>query len=101
MLFIDVTKFQICDRIARERRVETMVENIARRHLDDDLRDLVQIVYLIILEYDEDKIVELWDLGQINYFIVRVIKNQYFYKRTEYDRCAHFWDRADKLEEER
>jgi hypothetical protein len=42
-----MTKREICERLARERRVETMIQNIVHRHLDDDLRDLAQIVYTI------------------------------------------------------
>jgi hypothetical protein len=63
--------------LARERRVETMVENIAKRALDTDLKDLSQMVYLILLEYDETKLQDLWENGQINFFIARIILNQY------------------------
>ena len=54
-----------------------MVENIARQPLDADLRDLAQMVYLILLEYDEEKIVDLWENKEINFFIARIILNQY------------------------
>ena len=54
-----------------------MVENIARRPIDYDLQDLAQMVYLIILEYDEEKLVDLWEHGQINFFVARIIINQY------------------------
>lgn len=73
--------------MARERRVETMVENIARQPLDANLSDLAQMVYLILLEYDEDKLADLWEHGQMQFFIARIIINQYrstsspFYKQ--------------------
>lgn len=70
-------KIAIVGKLAQERRVETMVENIAKQPLTADLKDLVQMVYLILLEYDDDKIVDLWDNGQINFFIARIILNQY------------------------
>lgn len=63
--------------LANERRVEAMVENIAHHALTDDLKDLCQMVYVILLEYDEGKIRDLWDNGQINFFLARVIVNQY------------------------
>ena len=65
------------EKLARERRVETMVENIAKQPLTADLKDLAQMVYLILLEYDEGKLQDLWEHGQINFFIARVILNQY------------------------
>lgn len=64
-------------KIAQERRVETMVENIAKTPLTPDLKDLSQMVYLILLEYDESKLRDLWDHGQMNFFIARIILNQY------------------------
>lgn len=70
-------KVAIIDRLARERRVEAMVENIAKQPLSADLKDLAQMVYLILLEYDEDKLIDLWEHNQINFFIVRIILNQY------------------------
>lgn len=82
-----MTRTEIVERLARERRVETMVENIARQPLDADLSDLAQMVYLILLEYDEDKLADLWEHGQIQFFIARIIINQYrstsspFYKQ--------------------
>lgn len=68
---------EMVTRLAQERRVETMVENIAKQPLSADLKDLAQMVYLILLEYDETKLQDLWDDGQINFFIARVILNQY------------------------
>lgn len=72
-----MTRTEIVERLARERRVETMVENIARQPLDADLQDLAQMVYVILLEYDEDKLRDLWEHGQMQFFIARVIINQY------------------------
>lgn len=72
-----MTRTEIVERLAREKMVEAMVENIARQPLDADLRDLAQMVYLILLEYDEDKLVDLYEHGQIHFFVARVIINQY------------------------
>ena len=54
-----------------------MVENIAHHSLTADLKDLCQMVYLVLLEYDEDKIRDLWENQQINFFLARIIINQY------------------------
>lgn len=67
----------IIDTLAKEKRVEAMVENIAHHALTDDLKDLCQMVYLILLEYDEDKIIDLWENDQMNFFLARIIINQY------------------------
>ena len=54
-----------------------MVENIAHQTLTADLKDLCQMVYLILLEYDESKLQDLWENEQINFFLARIIINQY------------------------
>ena len=72
-----MTKQQIIERLAREQRVETMLANIAKRPVSGDLADLCQMVYLILLEYDEAKIIDLWENSQINFFIARILLNQY------------------------
>ena len=44
-----MTKYEIVDTLARERRVETLVQNIAHSPLTDDLKDLAQIIYVALL----------------------------------------------------
>ena len=78
MIFPGVTsKAHIIETLAQEKRVEALVENIAHHSLTADLKDLSQMVYLILLEYDESKLQDLWENGQINFFLVRIILNQY------------------------
>lgn len=74
-----MTKTEIIEEIARHRLVETMVQKIAHQSMSDnaDLSDLSQMVYLILLEYDEDKLQDLWEHQQINFFLARIIVNQY------------------------
>ena len=50
--------------LAQERRVETMVENIAKQPLSADLKDLAQMVYVILLEYDEGRLLDLWNTAR-------------------------------------
>ena len=71
------SKMDIISEMASERMVEVMVENIAHQSLSSDLKDLSQMVYVILLEYDETKIQELWTNHQMPYFLARIIINQY------------------------
>lgn len=72
-----MNKAEIINVIASEKMVEAMVQNIAHQSLTPDLKDLVQMVYLILLEYDEAKIVDLWEHQQMHFFLARIIINQY------------------------
>lgn len=71
------TKTEIIEALARDRMVETMIKNIAHQDMSADLEDLSQMVYLILLEYDEDKLRDLWEQRQMSFFIARIIVNQY------------------------
>lgn len=70
-------KNQIITEIARKKMVEQMVQNIAHQSLSADLKDLCQMVYLILLEYDEQKLQDLWSNNQMNFFLARIIINQF------------------------
>jgi hypothetical protein len=70
-------RYEIVNEIANGRMVETMVCNIAHQSLTADLKDLVQMVYLILLEYDEQKLLDLWENQQMPFFLARVIINQF------------------------
>lgn len=72
-----MSKYEIIEALARGKRVETMIENIAHQHLSADLKDLSQMVYLILLEYDETKLQDLWEHNEIDFFLARIIINQY------------------------
>ena len=71
------TKTEIIEAIAKDRMVETMVTNIAHKPMSADLQDLSQMVYLILLEYDEKRLQDIWINNQMHFFIARIIVNQY------------------------
>ena len=97
------TKVHIIETLAKERRVEALVENIAHHSLTADLKDLCQMVYLVLLEYDEIKLLDLWENNQINFFLARVIVNQYrssnspfhYIFRRFQERCVYMGVGAD------
>lgn len=72
-----MSKLEIIEEVAKAKMVEHMVQNIAHHTLDADLKDLAQMVYLILLEYDESKLQDLWENEQMGFFLARIIINQY------------------------
>ena len=98
-----MNKQTIIETLAKEKRVEALVENIAHHSLTADLKDLCQMVYLVLLEYDDDKILDLWENDQINFFLARVIVNQYrssnspfhYLFRRFQERCVYMGVGAD------
>ena len=80
-----MTLREIVATIGREQRVERIVCRIAGRDtLTADLEDLAQMVYLILLEYPEDKIQDLWDCDAIYFLIVRLVIHNLRSKTSRY-----------------
>lgn len=77
-------RYEIVNEIANGKVVETMVSNIAHQSLTADLKDLVQMVYLILLEYDEKKLQDLWENQQMPFFLARIIINQFRSSNSPY-----------------
>ncbi len=67
----------IISEIAQRQEVEKMVQVICKV-TNTLLQDLAQVVYVALLEYDGKRIEELHDNGQLSYFVVRIIQNQWF-----------------------
>lgn len=72
-----MTREEVIEEFAKERYVEKIVKNICKSSAPE-LLDLAQMVYEILLTYDETKIIDLYENGQLGFFIVRVVKNQYY-----------------------
>lgn len=72
-----MTVAEIVDRLAKERRVEIIVSNIARRSLTPELRDLCQEIYSILLTYDAERLSDIYEHGEMGFFIARIAMNQY------------------------
>ena len=63
------------EKIVNEGIVESIVKNLGvpKRYSDD----LVQEIYIILLEYDREKIEQMYINNQLNFFLTRIIKNQW------------------------
>lgn len=90
-----ISKEEIIKTLADNKRVEKMVEAIAHHELTADLKDLCQIVYLVLLEYDETKLQDLWEHREMDFFLARVIINQYrSYNSPFYYQIRKFRERS-------
>lgn len=89
---------RIIAELARTRRVEQLVCNIAHTgELGADLRDLCQMVYCFLLEYQPERIVDLWEHGDMDFFLARVILNNL---RSRTSRFHYIFRRFRELSED-
>lgn len=90
---------KIVGQIAECRTVENLVRNITHHsQLDADLADLVQIIYFALLQTDVKRLEELTRSGEIKFYIVRMIQNQYFSKNSPfYIEIRKFGNRTSEI----
>lgn len=76
---------QILNELENENVVRDICVNM--RVSQNDIDDLIQEVYVILLEYKPEKIIDMYEKKQLKYFIVGVLQRQYhsntspFYKK--------------------
>lgn len=88
-----MTKNEIIEELAKNKVVEEIVENITKNR-DSTIKDLIQMLYLDLLEKDEEKIQELYNKNQLTFFITRMAINQFHSNNSPY----HYMFRKIKTE---
>lgn len=76
---------RILDELEQKNVVREICDNM--RVSANDIDDLIQEVYMILLEYNSDKIIDMYNKRQLKYFLIGIIQRQYrsntspFYKK--------------------
>lgn len=78
-----MTKYEIVEQLARDREVESLIKNTCKVSRSD-LDDLAQLIYEALLNYDEVKIQRLHEEGAMTFFLVRIIRNQFYSMTSPY-----------------
>lgn len=76
-------KYNIIDEISKNKIVEEIVYNIGDRG-DEDLKDLIQDIYINLLEKEDSLIENLYSTNQLKYFIIRMVVNNIHSKNSPY-----------------
>lgn len=75
-------KNKIIEDIYKSKVIDNLLKNMGVSANDVD--DLKQEIAVILLEYDEKKIFEMYEKKQIKFFLVKIIQHQYFSKTSPY-----------------
>lgn len=75
---------EIIGKIASEKAVEKIIANVSKDTDDDTLKDLAQMIYVWLMEDDEDKIESMYQKNQLNYYITRMVINNLHSKNSRY-----------------
>ena len=84
---VSETTAEIVGELAKGRVVETLVQNVTHHSiLRNNLLDLSQIIYFALLQTEPSRLAHLASSGQMKYYIVRMIMNQYFSESSPFYR---------------
>ena len=93
-----MTTAEIVDILAKERRVEQLAQRLTHATAER-LKDLCQIVYEALIRTREDRLVDLWEHNEINYYIIRIIRNQWQSATSDYHKeMREFGRRMNELQ---
>ena len=81
-----MTKYEVLDIIAREHLVERIVNKLlsSSKNPFDCPEDLIQDIYLLLLQKDDDLIVNLYNKGEIGFYLLKIARNQLLSKNSPY-----------------
>lgn len=90
---------KIVGKMAECRIVEDLILNVTHTSsLDADRGDLAQIIYLALMQTDDSKLEQLETSGEMNFYIVRMIRNQFFSKNSPfYYEIRRFGNRSNEI----
>ena len=75
-----MTKYEVVKQLAESSTVEKIVYKLLNNSKNrfDAPGDLVQDVYLLLLDKDDDLICNLYNKGELGWYILRIVRNQMF-----------------------
>ena len=78
-----MTGYEVIEQLAKEKRVENLISMTCKCNRPE-MSDLAQMIYIILMNYQDAAIVDLWNKGQMNFFLVGIIKRQFFSKTSTF-----------------
>lgn len=104
-----MTKIDVLDIISREHLVEKIVYKLllSSKNPFDCPEDLIQDVYIMVYDKDENLIVDLYNKGELGYYLLRIIRNQllsthscYYYKYIKFRAQSDDLESAKNISQE-
>lgn len=81
-----MTKWEIVDKLSRENQVEKIVFKLlpSSKNRFDCPEDLVQDIYILLLEKEDDFVEKLYNKGELGFWLLGVVKNQLISENSRY-----------------
>ena len=81
-----MNKWEIVDELSKNNTVEKIVFKLlpCSKNPFDYPQDLIQDIYLILLNSDENLIVALYNKGELGFYLLKIARNQLLSKNSPY-----------------
>ena len=81
-----MTKVEIVDELSRTNTVEKIIYKLlpCSKNPFDCPEDLIQEIYLLLLQKDDDLIVNLYNKDEIGFYLLKIARNQLLSKNSPY-----------------
>ena len=81
-----MTKYEIIDELSKDNTVEKIIYKLlpASKNRFDCPEDLVQDIYVLLLEKDDTLIINLHNKGELGYYLLKIARNQLLSKNSPY-----------------
>ena len=96
-----MNKWEIVDELSRSNTVEKIIYKLlpASKNPFDCPEDLIQDVYLLLLQKDDDLIVNLYNKGELGFYLLKIARNQLLSANSPYyTKYIKFRSQSDELE---
>lgn len=81
-----MTKYDVVEKLYKDGTVDRIIYKLlsSSKNPFDCPEDLIQEIYLILLNSDENLIVSLYNKGELGFYILRIARNQLLSKNSSY-----------------
>lgn len=96
-----MTKNEVIEELVKDNVVEKIVYKLlsSSKNRFDVPQDLIQDIYLLLLEKDDELIISLYEKNQLGFYLLKIARNQLLSQNSPYyTQYIKFSDRSDELE---
>lgn len=81
-----MNKWEIVDELSRSNTVEKIIYKLlpASKNRFDCPDDLIQDIYLLLLEKEDELVISLYNKGELGYYLLKIARNQLLSKNSPY-----------------
>ena len=81
-----MTKYEIIDELSRSNTVEKIIFKLlpCSKNPFDCPEDLIQDIYILLLEKDDKLIIDLYNKGELGFYLLKIARNQLLSKNSPY-----------------